>query len=275
MIDFKIDESKCIECGLCAKECPVRIIAMEPKPVIRNGKEKNCLRCQHCLAVCPTGALSILGKKPEDSVTVAGEMPSNEAMTRLIKTRRSVRVYKDESIDRKVIHELLDTAAYAPTGHNKNAVHFHVIDTPDAMNSFRQKVYLALNEASNAGKLTGSHEFLNGIQHLWMTKGIDIIFRNAPHLVIASAPNKITSPKADCLISMSYFELLANTNGIGTLWNGMIQFALDEIAPELRKAIGIPVDHAIGYALLFGKPAVKYARGIQSEGLHVNYVNID
>lgn len=32
---------------------------------------EECWRCQHCLAVCPQGAISIFGKKPEDSLPPA------------------------------------------------------------------------------------------------------------------------------------------------------------------------------------------------------------
>ena len=39
--------------------------------------------------------------------------------------------------------------------------------------------------------------------------------------------------------------------------------------------IGIPKDHSIGYTIIFGKPGVKYARGIQSDGLHLNRIKIN
>ena len=44
---------------------------------------------------------------------------------------------------------------------------------------------------------------------------------------------------------MYYFELIANSHGIGTLWNGMIKWTIDDINPELRALIGIPKDHTI------------------------------
>jgi len=42
MLDFKIEEDKCIECDLCAQDCQVGIIELNPKPVIRkeNGDEQ-------------------------------------------------------------------------------------------------------------------------------------------------------------------------------------------------------------------------------------------
>lgn len=275
MIDFKINEDKCITCGLCAQDCPVGIIEMTPNPSIRKSKEKQCLKCQHCLAICPTAALSILGKKPEDSLSSEGELPTYESMTRLIKTRRSIRKYIPEDIDKSLIQELLETTAYAPTGHNYNSVHFTLIDKREDLEIFRDKVYEAIRKAGEAKTLLPQFQFLYAIQKVWENNGIDVIFRNAPHLLIASAPKKNSSPLPDCLISLSYFELLANSHNIGTLWNGMLTWVLNDIDPSISELIGIPKGYTVGYGLVFGKSAVSYPRAIQSEGLSLNRVKMD
>ncbi|RXQ88058.1 4Fe-4S dicluster domain-containing protein [Ancylomarina salipaludis] len=274
MIDFIIDENKCITCGLCAQDCPVGIINMNPKPGIRKSREKLCLKCQHCLAICPTAAISILGKKPENSLPADGERPTYEGMTRLIKTRRSIRKYLHEDLDQNLIQELLETTAYAPTGHNYNSVHFTLIDNKEDLDLFRDKIYAAIKKAGEAKTLLPQFEFLYAIQKVWENNQVDVIFRDAPHLLIASAPKKNSSPLPDCLIALSYFELLANSHDIGTLWNGMLTWVLNDIDPDIAEQIGIPKDYTVGYGMVFGKSAVKYPRAIQSEGLSLNRVNL-
>lgn len=274
MLDFKIDETKCIQCGLCAKDCPIGIIEMDGIPTIKKENEAHCLQCQHCLAVCPTGALSIAGKSPEDSLVVSGDLPDAQLMAEMIKTRRSVRKYKKESVDKALIHALVETASYAPTGHNDNGVQFTVIDNVDTMTQFRTLVYDAIKEAAEAGAIPEEFSFAAVFQKQWEETGHDGIFRNAPHLVISSASQTDASPKEDALIAMSYFELLANAHGLGTLWNGMVKFAINDISPALRLKIGIPEDHVIGYVMLLGKPAVKYKRAIQSDGVHIKMVDL-
>ena len=68
-IGFKVDEEKCIHCGLCVKDCIVKILALNENkiPQTITEREKNCTKCQHCLSICPTGALTILDKNPENS----------------------------------------------------------------------------------------------------------------------------------------------------------------------------------------------------------------
>ncbi|WP_297091245.1 nitroreductase family protein [uncultured Draconibacterium sp.] len=275
MIDFKIDKAKCTQCGLCAADCPVLIINPKSEfPEIKYGKEAQCIKCQHCLAICPTAALSIWGKKPEDSITVKKNIVEPEALTQLIKTRRSIRKFKVDELEPAFIHELLATAAYAPTGHNKNSVLFSVTETKSELSKFRNAIYHAIKEANAAGKIPERMAFLNDLQRLWESKQIDVLFRDAPHVLITSAPKNVASPDADCHIALSYFELLANSYEIGTLWNGFIKMVLKVLAPELASQIGIPENHELGYILLFGKPAVKYARSVQSEGLHFNKINL-
>jgi hypothetical protein len=50
-------------------------------------------------------------------------------------------------------------------------------------------------------------------------------------------------------------------------------WAIRDIAPELRAALGIPEDHVIGYVMSFGKPAVKYQRTVQRANAKIKYVS--
>ncbi|WP_075590226.1 nitroreductase family protein [Labilibacter marinus] len=275
MIDFKIDEERCTQCGICSKECPTLIInGKNGVPEIKEGKEKNCIKCQHCLAVCPTAALSIWGKNPDDSVTVDKQIPSFEDLGKLVKTRRSIRKFKKDELEQAQLQELIETTAYAPTGHNKNQVLLSVAYTKEELSKVRSLVYDGIKKVKEAGELAPALAMFGNFQTLWADKGIDILFRDAPHFIVASAPKANSNGPSDCVISLSYFELMANSMGLGTLWDGLAKVVFDQIAPELKVAIGIPEDHEIGYMMVFGKPAVKFARSVQSEGLNLNKISL-
>jgi Fe-S-cluster-containing hydrogenase component 2 len=276
MIDLQmtIDHDLCTQCGTCIDDCPFHILEMLPDyPAPNPTRVHHCIQCQHCLAVCPTGALSLLGFKAENSLPLPESLPSSRQMEALIRGRRSVRHYLPEPLEPATIDYLLRTVANAPTGKNKCQCLFTVIDDPATMNILRQETIEGLRYAIREKTLSESLGYFRHVVSAW-DQGRDIIFRNAPHLLMVSVPPTVTTPDADIVIAMSYFELMAASMGIGTLWNAMIRWAFSIISNDMYKRLGIPDDHAKGYGLLFGRPAVQYPRTVQRDELLLNRVRL-
>jgi nitroreductase/NAD-dependent dihydropyrimidine dehydrogenase PreA subunit len=271
MIEFRIDEERCIQCGECAEDCPAGVISMDDYPKITN--EDGCYRCQHCLAVCPTGAVSILGRNPDASTGLAGNMPDAAGLETLIKGRRSVRRYHGRDLDQALIDELLDIACHAPTGVNAQAVLFTVVREGKVMKELRTEVMAQLAKLQAAGKLPAGlvEQYIGGAVKAWQEEDRDIIFRGAPHLLITSAPKDAPCPVQDTHIALTTFQLMAHARGVGTVWDGMVMMALS-LYPGLSARLGIPGNHIVGYAMVFGEPAVEYHRTVQRGPARVNVV---
>lgn len=264
MIQFEVNREKCTQCGFCVQDCPVHIIDMQRGwPNISVEREARCYKCQHCLAVCPTGAISILGRRPEDSLETHGNCPAPEQLEVLIKGRRSVRRYQQENLEPELIRQLLEVAWHAPTGVNARLVRFTVIDDCEALARFRDEAYEGLARLVMENKLPADKAFFADFLRSWREKGEDVLFRGAPHLVVASAPRAAASPLPDCLIALSFFELYAQSKGVGTVWNGLARWTIEDLVPRLRKRLKIPGDHLFGYCMSFGRPAVEYPRTVQ------------
>ena len=79
-----IDKEKCIQCGLCIKDCIAYSLEFDENnvPKFAQGGEDRCIQCQHCLSVCPVGAVSILGKNPENSEKVVRAVTKMSEMYR-------------------------------------------------------------------------------------------------------------------------------------------------------------------------------------------------
>lgn len=271
MVQFRIDEERCTQCGACVEDCPAGVLGMEEFPVITD--EEGCYSCQHCLAVCPTGAVSVLGRNPDESTELTGNMPDAAGLETLIKGRRSVRRYIDRDLGGKIISELLDIACHAPTGVNSQSVLFTVVREGAVMRKLRAEVLAELTKQQEEGKVPGGlvGHYIGAAVKAWREEDKDIIFRGAPHLLLTSAPKNSPSPLQDALIALTTFQLAAHARGIGTLWDGMAMMALT-LCKDLGERLGIPADHTVGYAMVFGEPAVEYYRTVQRGPARVNIV---
>ena len=59
-VQIKVDQEKCVDCGLCAEACP---IDLEPHN-FKEGQDcdLDCLHCEECVATCPVDALDKVTK---------------------------------------------------------------------------------------------------------------------------------------------------------------------------------------------------------------------
>jgi len=273
-IDFKLNQQTCTKCGQCIADCPAVIITMrDDGPFIAPENEATCYRCQHCFTICPTASISIFGLDPEKSLPMTGSLPDATQMELLIKGRRAVRQYKPENLEPEVLQRLLEVASYAPTGRNDRQLLFTVVDDREKLAKLREEVMSGLGRIVRANALPEGREFFIDIFQAWEEHGIDILFRDAPHLLVISAPSDIATPVQDCLIAMTTFELFAQTLGIGTVWDGLAKWAISDLMPEFCSRLGIPENHIIGYVMAFGKPAVRYARTAQRSPAQIHRID--
>lgn len=139
---FKVDEQKCIGCGKCIKMCSSSILKPDERhhPQMVDGVDGvvgwgGCYRCQHCLAVCPQGAISILGRYPEDSV-LPSAAATPQQLDALMRNRRACRRYLDKGVPREEIDEMLRLLENVPTGSNNQLLGFNVVYRKSEMDKF-------------------------------------------------------------------------------------------------------------------------------------------
>ena len=256
---FYAAPDKCVACGMCVDDCPAAIIAIDDGvAAVKPEDMENCLGCQHCLAICPTGAVEVAGRRPGSSRPLSP--PDPQSLDLLVRGRRSVRKFSPHPVERELFDRVLETAAHAPTGVNSRDRLFTAILDSGVMAEYRDRACRALVAGSD--RMPEELSWLVSAASKWLDKGRDVIFRNAPHLIVVTSGPGASTGEADCLIALSYFDLIAQANGIGTVWCGMADYMLRHL-PETRRWLGIPDDHAMGYAMLFGMPDVFYARTAQ------------
>ncbi len=262
-LNFVVDAGRCVQCDACVRDCIYGIIRRDgPTPTIPEPPEDGCLECQHCLAVCPTGAVSIFGLRPEDSLPLNGNtLPSLRQMQTLVRGRRSVRQYRNENVPRALVDQLLADTAHAPTGCNDRDLAFVVVDDLAAMRRLREETVAAIERRRKAE--ADLPDFIAEAAEAFRRDGTDDIFRGAPHLLVVAPGERAHCGVEDAVLTLAYFEMLAQSAGLGTTWCGMLKLAADAV-PEVRGLLGLKPD-AYFYTMLFGLPVVRYARTVQRD----------
>ncbi|MBU2514954.1 nitroreductase family protein [bacterium] len=257
------DESTCKKDGICANECPVAIIRLKDGngfPEMVQGGEGICLLCGHCVAVCPQGALSHIKVPIEECPPILKEVEiSEEQAIQFLRSRRSVRFFKNRPVEKEKIQRLIEAARYAPTGSNSQSIEWTVFtDKTEIRNLAGLTVEWMKNVREANSQAIADFPYIPMIIAAW-EMGMDVVLREAPALIIASAPQKNTSGMTDLSISLSYLDLIAPKLGLGTCWAGLLQGGLTSWKP-LKDAVGLPEGHSQHYPMMLGYSKYKYFR---------------
>ena len=149
---------------------------------------------------------------------------------------------------------------------------YTLIDDVDQMDHLRQIVRSHLDNLIDQGIYPQGYD-ARSIQDLIdaeKTVRPDMIFCQAPHLLIPHVPKGKGCWQQDIDIACAYAELLFAAHGLGVV---MMSFCLDvlDLMPDIKEMLQIPKDHDYHMAVGFGYPEIRYARGAQKENdLNVN-----
>ncbi len=261
MGQFTIDETKCKKDGLCAGDCPVSIISLKDGdsfPELVPGGDQICLECGHCVAVCPHGALNHDQSPVEVSPVIDKDQVINEQQAvQFLRSRRSIRFFKEKSPDKATLERLIQTARYAPTAGNAQLVEWLVLTNKSEIKEIAGLVVDWMRQVLEKTP-ESAPPYMPMLVGAWEME-FDAVLRDAPALVVASAPKEDPNGMVDVTLALSYFELAATASGLGTCWAGLLEGALHSFAP-VQEALGLKKGHPYHYPMMVGYPKAKYFR---------------
>jgi nitroreductase/NAD-dependent dihydropyrimidine dehydrogenase PreA subunit len=269
-----VDESKCKQDGICAKECPMAIIRLQDKenyPELIAGGEQVCIQCGHCVAVCPHGAFSHTMVPLESCQPIREELfISEEQAVQFLRSRRSIRAFfKDRPLEKETIKKLIEIARYAPTGGNSQMVEWTVFTDKAKIKELSRLTVDWMRSVLQKDPQPAYAPYLPMIVAAW-DAGHDMLLRNAPAMVVASAPKQDPNGLVDVTLALSYLELAAITKGLGTCWAGLVQGAMLS-SSQMKKEMGIPEGHPHHYPMMLGYPKPKYFRLPERKAPKINW----
>jgi nitroreductase/NAD-dependent dihydropyrimidine dehydrogenase PreA subunit len=261
---IEINQETCNKCGICADECPRRIIALPDGgfPQLPAPAEASCNACGHCVAVCPRGSLGHRDSPLEMSPEIQEDLKvTPEQVGQLLRSRRSVRVFKNKPVPREIITRLIEDARYAPTGHNAHEVGYLVIDNKKELDRIEELgiewMKWVIKELPKMAAESNMEEKL-ARQKLHR----DAFLRGAPVLIVthASKAGSVALLGAiDSANALSFLDLAANGLGLGTCWAGYV-YIMANTFPPVTEALALPEGHVAYGCILLGYNKFKYHR---------------
>ena len=258
---FEVDQKTCDQDGICAAVCPAAIIDFEkgghPRPAA--GAEDICIRCGHCVAVCPTGSLSHRDMPVEQCPPINEDLLLNaEQCEQFLRNRRSIRVYKKKPVPRDDLARLIEIARYAPSGHNCQCAEWLVLTDKNELQRLSGIVADWMR-----GMMTNMAAFASSMNmdrtlKRW-EEGEDVFLRGAPAVIVAHAEKDNPLAHATCTIALTYLELAATSFGLGCCWAGYFNRAANTF-PPMAEALSLPEGHRAFGSMMVGYSRFRYHR---------------
>jgi len=259
---FTVDSELCKRDGICAAECPARIIDFKgdgTPPSPSADAAKSCINCGHCVAVCPHGAISLATMPSEACQGINRSLlPSAEAFDHLARSRRSIRTYRQDAPPQSDIEQIIDTARHAPSGVNSQQIGWCVANGRDKTEPLAKMAIDWMEHLLGSKHPLATGYALDKVVTAWKN-GYDGILRGAPSLVVAHAPKDYMGGSMDCHIAMTTLELAAFSRGLGACWAGFLLMAANSWDP-LREALNLPRDSSPHAAMMLGFAKFRYHR---------------
>lgn len=184
--------------------------------------------------VCAVSLFSCTAPARQDAVK---DDSDKNAVVETIMTRRSVRKYKPQPVNRDTMQVILECGIHAPNAINRQAWEVRVVDNPDFINGMTE-VFKTVNP-----KMAEDPNFKN-------------MFRNAPTVAFIANDTTFAYSPVDCGLMAENMMLSAWSMGIGSVCLGSsARFITDtpEAAAYLKK-LGFSENYKVLVCIGFGYP---------------------
>jgi len=291
-----INRNQCKKDGLCASVCPADIFVQREKLTIPElVDEETCIACGHCVAVCPQNAIQHSEFPLTTTRAIQFEkMPTTDQVLELLKSRRSIRAFRDKPLAKETIESIIDGARFAPSGHNSQSTQYLVVQDRAVLNQVSATVieYLQFEVRRFANPLfrtlallgdrekteSGLHEIPRFKQ---MTRsfesGADPILNDAPLLLAFHARRTVGYADVNAQLALQNASLVAHSLGIGHFYTGWVLAPCR--APMARawnrripSLIGVPPGNELYGALALGYPIPKFKNMIERKPPLIGWV---
>lgn len=287
----KINYETCKACGMCAKLCGGEpLVFRDGKVAFATDPMWGCMGCGQCVAVCPTGSVTVTGRNmlPEDRLPLPPkeDRATPEQLGALLLARRSIRRFTEREVERDQVERILELASTAPMGLPPSDVEVLVFHGREKVREFSWDL-IALYESwqwmFKPIALTFMRPFMSRVDHDMFASFLkpfvnyiveerhqdrDALLYGAPLAFLFHA-SPYADP-ADVTIVATYAMLAAESLGLGTIMIGAVSPALVR-DKKLMAKYGIPKGNKLGLVLLVGHPKHRFHSALKRRFASVTY----
>lgn len=160
-------------------------------------------------------------------------------------TRRAVRDFTTEPVDKDTLRELIDAAIQAPSAVNQQPWSFCVVRDKAILAEISREAKAHIVRTSPVGLV--SHHF----DQILNDPNFDIFYR-ASALIVISSVSAIPWAVEDCSLAAENLMLAARGAGLGTCWIGFAQAWLG--TPEGKSLLKLPAASLPVAPIIVGHP---------------------
>jgi len=284
-VTTEINRERCTGCGLCVAVCPSETLSLIKEKATVTGDHS--LQCGHCAAICPEDAITV-GGVDRNALQLATvnyhdewlgygdfDMPS---LVRLMRSRRSCRMFSAQSVERDVLEDLVKIGTTAPSGTNSQRWTFTIMPERATVITFGAAVgrfFRYLNTMAEMSVLRGlsklimkdalgvyyrdHYEAVKKALEEWKKTGRDRLFHGAPAVILVGMKPGASCPCEDALMASQNILLAAHAMGLATCMVGFVVTAM-KYDPRIKKLLDIPREERVYAAIAVGHPEHSFVK---------------
>ncbi len=285
MVSVKIDKDLCTGCGVCIEICPYKAIELTDNRAEYILMEQ-CFSCGHCQAVCPVEAVSMDELISDFNFSTFTELRGVVKpgagkvadLVALMRSRRSYRRYRAETVPLNFLEDLVKIGTTAPSGTNSQSWGFSILPERNdvlMLGNLTADYYRNLNRQARNGILRflvklfardklgiyyrSYYDSIAEALREWDEDGKDRLFHGAAAAILVTGRRGASCPAEDALLATQNILLAAHAMGLGSC---LIGFAVEAMrrSSSMKRAMEIDDSEEIYSVIALGYPDVKYHR---------------
>ena len=283
-----IDPAKCVKCGGCVEVCPsgvyVQNAELQMPEITRSSM---CLACAQCMLRCPAEAILVPGFSYRQ-MHKFGRLPEKEEVADLIRSRRSLRSFKNQPISRDVLEQVISLAATAPSGHNDQSTAYTVVQNPETLKLIEQYTTNVIEKLVKVMR----NKFMKPIVKMMLGNQYDAMVESLPFFEFATKEERSSRPvmlhDAPALIvfhgepnrlaadigaqlCIQNASIALSGMGLGSMYSGFVTNAANR-DKRLLKILKLPVNHRVFGVLAVGFPKTPFSKWVEKKAPMITWL---